>query len=240
MSKNNIKKFVKRHIIFIIAAFMFANSSIIYLLFSKAQNANCMYQSQIDSDSRCLYIYHNEVYEKGTKGRPHQGVDCGINVDSIIPSLHFSGSIAGRFSDAKIGTYCAGLPPTQTPTAAPTEVPQQPTEAPAVTQVPTATATPKKTSTPVTAPTTQSTSVATPAPSITNVLQTSEPISGNSFGEILGKPKNDDVTATLAPINTKASQVVKVENFNLTKISKPLTYVSFVSFIGSLILIFLF
>lgn len=256
MSRSNLKKFIKRHIIIIIVVFMFANSSVLYLLFSKAQNANCLYQSQIDTDSRCLYIYHNEVYEKGTKNSPHQGVDCGINVDSSIPSLHFSGGILSRFNDAKIGTYCAGSPPTQAPTEAPTqqptEVPQQPTEAPAATQAPsatnppvvqkTATAAPKKTqaaATPTVAASVQITPE--PTPVITNAPSVSEAITGNTFGEILGKPKNENVDlGTTAPIATKISQTTKEEKFNLTKISKPITYASVISFIGSIILIFLF
>lgn len=234
--RSKLLKAVRQYIIQIIVFVLVANSGIAFLIFSKAQNSNCMYQDQISSDSRCLYIYNNEVYLKGTKSNPHQGVDCGINVDSIIPDLHFSGNIAGDFNGAKIGSYCGATAPTQAPTEAPTAVPtQQPTDAP--TQEPTVAPTQKPaTQKPATAQPQTNKPVEplkTPEPTQTPaVVVTSQPVSGNTFGELLGKPeKNEAVIVTPTPQSAK---------FKLTTITKPITYASVVGFIGSILLLFIF
>ncbi len=125
-----MKKFIKRHILIIIAVFVVANSSILYLYFSNA--ASCMDQAMINADSRCLYVYNGNVYQKGTKSRPHEGIACGRTVDSIIPNLHFSGGTFTKFNTAKIATFCANgetpMPsaspsPAPTPTASPSPRP---------------------------------------------------------------------------------------------------------------------
>lgn len=119
-----MKKFIKKHIILIIAIFVVANSSALYLYFSNA--APCMDQAMINADSRCLYVYNNNVYQKGSKSSPHQGVGCGKNVDSSIPSLHFSGGTLTKFNSAKIATFCANgqtPAPTTSPTPRPTASP---------------------------------------------------------------------------------------------------------------------
>ncbi len=142
-----MKKFIKRHILIIIAVFVVANSSILYLYFSNA--ASCMDQAMINADTRCLYVYNNNVYQKGSKSSPHQGVGCGRNVDSIIPSLHFSGSTFTKFNSAKIATFCANGE-TPIPSTSPTTRPTA-----------TATATTRPTATATTRPTATATSVGT-------------------------------------------------------------------------------
>lgn len=112
-----MKKFLKRHLLIIIAVFIVANSTILYLYFSNA--ASCMDQAQIDADARCLYVYNGNVYQKGSRSSPHKGVKCGRNVDSIIPSLHFSGNTFNKFNAAKITTFCANGQ-TPIPSASPT------------------------------------------------------------------------------------------------------------------------
>lgn len=266
MSKK-LKKLVEKYLFHLVIIFILANSTIALLIFSKAQSDPCMTQSEIDSDARCLYVYHNEVYEKGTRSRPHQRVDCGQNVDSTIPNLHFSGGTFNRFKETKVASFCTGNQPTQTPTQAPTALPtatatanptQTPTQPPVnnPTVTPTATAT-NNTSQPTNPPTTNSgvpTSTAGPVKTATptskpaengNVVSTSSTpnptqlaegstvsYSGNSFGEILGKPSGGKATKT--PIaDTK-------KDFDLTSITKPAAYISILSVIGSFLLILIF
>ena len=267
------KKFIKKYVIHLIVIFVLANSSIVLIFLSKAQNASCMTQSEIDSDSRCLYIYHNEVYEKGTRSRPHQRVPCGENVDTNIPNLHFSGGTFNRFKDAKVSAFCTGNNSTPAPTQAPTQQPTatatatstpQATKTATPTQQPTATAT--ATSTATQSPTNASQSItAKPSPtnkatqtstaqsnqptSTPNQLPTESPTalatiqSGNTFGELLGRleKNNEEFKNTQKP---SLSEEIKLEDknkeFNLTSISKPITYASIISVIGSLLLIIIF
>lgn len=246
--KNSFLKVARQYIIQIIIFVLVANSGIAFLIFSKAQNANCIYQDQINADQRCLYVYHNEVYEKGTKRIPHKGIECGTNVDDIIPILHFSGNIVSNFNAAKIGAYCGATAPTVAPTQAPTVAPtQQPTDAPTVaptqqaaTEVPTLTSTQKPTQKPTQQPATQQPATQQPTNTASPTEQ-STTYSGNTFGEILGKPKAESIQ-TIIPTIQSSSKTSTAENkkFKLTVISKPLTYASVVSFVGSILLLFIF
>ena len=83
MSNKKIKSLLKKYLLHLIILFVLANASTALYFFSKAQNNSCMTQEQIDSDSRCLYVYHDKVYEMGSRSRPHKGHQCGMNVDSI-------------------------------------------------------------------------------------------------------------------------------------------------------------
>lgn len=224
-----LKKLVKKYLIQLIIIFLLANSTIALLIFTKAQSSSCMTQAQIDSDSRCLYVYQSWVYEKGTRDKPHKGHQCGMNVDSIIPNLHLVGSVLTKFNNDKVAPFCTTVDPTQTPTTAPTEQSATQTLTVAPTQQPGATE-PSKTNTPT--PTSQSVSPASvPTIATTGTASpTYESYTGNSFGEILGKPR--------LPRIEKA--VKKEKEFSLTTITKPVSYVSIATIIGSIILILLF
>lgn len=262
----HIKKLIKKYLIHLIIIFFIANTSIALLIFSKAASEPCMNQAQIDADNRCLYVYQNYVYEKGSRNNPHKNHKCGMNVDSIMPNLHFVGSVLTKFNNDKVAPFCTAVDPTSTPTQAPTQQPTQaPTQAP--TQTPTRQPTQQATQQPTSQPTSQSTSKstqtptqsATQKPSITQPPKTNTPVpaqskqtdtptsqettavtpiyesySGNTFGEILGKPavKRSDIS-TQGP-------TLQDQKFDLTKISKPVSYASFISLIGSIILILLF
>lgn len=248
-----LKKLIEKYLFHLVIIFILANSTIALLIFSKAQSDPCMTQSEIDSDARCLYIYHNEVYEKGTRSRPHQGASCGQNVDSTIPNLHFSGGTFNRFKEAKVSSFCTGNSPTQTPTQAPTALPTatataiaNPTQTPTQPSVnnptatnntsqPTNTTEPVKTATPTPKPTENGNIVsATSTPNPTQLAEDNTvSYSGNSFGEILGKPRGQKATKPPTPNTTK-----KV--FELTSLTKPAAYISILSVVGSVILILLF
>jgi hypothetical protein len=234
--KKIYKKLLKKYLVHLIILFFIANTSIALLIFTKAANEPCMNQSQIDADPRCLYVYQNDVYEMGTRSRPHKGHDCGINVDSIMPNLHFMGSVLSKFNNTKRTSFCSqAVTPTENPTQQPT---QQPTVEPTAnnTSNPTSQATQQPTTNPVSNPTAKSTAKATTE---ATTQPTSEPTvqstatassisySGNSFGEILGKP--DNVRSDLS--------VVTSDKPDLTKISKPITYISLLGLIASILLI---
>ncbi len=209
--KKTFKKLLKKYLIHLIILFFIANTSIALLIFTKAADEPCMNQSQIDADPRCLYVYQNDVYEMGTRNRPHRGHDCGMNVDSIIPNLHFVGSVLSKFNNTKVAPFCTSVAPTQTPTATPTESGQA-----------TATAKPTATALGTLVPTAEPTSTAT-----TTQNPTSQSFSGNTFGEILGKP-----TKTSLPL-------VNEQKFDLTKISKPFVYVTLLFLIASVVILFI-
>ena len=252
-----IKKLVKKYTVHLIIIFFLANTSIALLIFSMAQSGPCMNQTQIDADPRCLYIYQNEVYEMGTRSKPHRGHQCGMNVDSIMPNLHFVGNILSKFNNAKVAPFCNIQNPTSTPTQVPTATPTStPVPTKTATSIPTATATattiattsatttPTTVATTKTIPTSTPTSTPTQAAQATNTqtqlptltpTQTSITYSGNTFGEILGKPavKRSD------PVK-QGQTLTESKNFDLTKITKPVTYVSLLGFIGSIILILIF
>lgn len=221
-----IKKLIKKYLVPLIILFFIANTSIALLIFSKASSNDCMTQAEIDADNRCLYVYQNNVYEKGSRNHPHKGHDCGINVDEIMPNLHFVGNVLTKFDNSKVAPFCTSVAPTQTPTQAPTSTPTvtptaNPTATPTASGQATATAKPTATALGTLVPTAEPTSTATATQN-----PTSQSFSGNDFGEILGKP-----TKTSLPVVTE-------QKFDLTKISKPITYISLLGLIGSIVLLF--
>ncbi len=136
----------------------------------------CYTVEQVQQDNRCLYIYQNMVFEKGTKSAPHQGNPCGSDVTSIIPNSHLLDKV-GHLDPNYQGQICANNPaPTATPTpttpaptatTAPTNTPVPPTATPTMggTNVPTNSPTP----TPVSSgngATTAPTATRTPTPTV--------------------------------------------------------------------------
>lgn len=123
-----------------------------YLLYVQATHLiygqTCFTPQTVSSDTRCLYILSGNVYQKGTKSKPHQGNSCGTDVTNIIPSFH--GGDAARYLDPNfVGKICTSTP-SPTPTRTPT-----PTIRPTNTTAPTPTNTPAviPTNTPVVQPT---------------------------------------------------------------------------------------
>lgn len=158
---------------------------------------SCLTMSQVSADPRCLYIYGANVYEKGTRNKPHQGQPCGTDVTRIIPSFHYQNMV--RYMDPNlVGAVCSDQPvPTATPTSSPKPTATiQPTNSPIPVQ-PTATNKPQPTSTTVPgqpsstpAPTARPTATkkptapsATPTPSPVAVAPTR---SGTGFGGLIG------------------------------------------------------
>lgn len=117
----------------------------------------CYTVAQVQSSSKCLYIYNNQVYEKGTRAAPHHDNPCGSDVTAIIPNNHLIDKV-GRLDPNYQGNICANQPAaTNTPAPQPTNTPQpQATNTP----VPQATATtaPQATNQPTATPTTPASS----------------------------------------------------------------------------------
>lgn len=136
---------------------------------------SCLTASQVSADPRCLYIYGANVYEKGTKKRPHQGQPCGSDITRIMPAFHIQSM--SRYMDPNlVGGVCSDQPiPTVTPTATPRPTATiQPTAS-----MPTNTTAPGQPS-PTKRPTAQP---ATPTPSPISIATTR---SGSGFGGLIG------------------------------------------------------
>ena len=116
------------------------------------KSQNCMTTTQVSSDARCLYIYNNKVFEKGTRNNPHHGNPCGMDVTSIIPAFHLA-NVAFYLDPNYTADICTAPPLTATPT---------PTAVPTLTRAPTATLTPMPTLVPTATPTSQLGASATP------------------------------------------------------------------------------
>ncbi|HSW98077.1 MAG TPA: hypothetical protein VLF89_09700, partial [Candidatus Saccharimonadales bacterium] len=61
-----------------------------YVMHFYVLGSSCMTKAQVASDSRCLYIVSDQVYEKGSRSSPHHGHPCGTDVTSILPSSHIN------------------------------------------------------------------------------------------------------------------------------------------------------
>lgn len=151
------KTFLKTYWVHLLFLFFLVNYIITRSLQLYFYAQSCLTKTQISSDSRCLYIYGNNVYEMGTRDRPHKGHTCGIDVTSFIPGFHIQ-SMATYMDPSLIGAVCSDAPPTPTPippTATPSPIPtsvQQPTHTPYPTAVSQATSTPipnQQTNTPI-------------------------------------------------------------------------------------------
>ncbi len=70
---------------------------------------SCLTKSQIQTDSRCLYIYGTDVYEIGSKTNPHRSHPCGMDVTSIMPNTHFT-KVSKYLTPQLAGSLCPDSP----------------------------------------------------------------------------------------------------------------------------------
>ena len=128
ITKPSIKKILFGYGFHIWFLLFIVNVVIFYAAEYRARGQTCFTTAQVSSDSRCLYILNNKVYEKGTRSAPHQGHPCGTNVTSVIPSFH-TDSPATYLDPTYVGDICVApsvapsTPPIQTPTNDPTTQP---------------------------------------------------------------------------------------------------------------------
>lgn len=207
--------------------FFISNFALVYYIVKfKILAQSCLTVSQVSSDSRCLYIYANKVYEKGSRSSPHHDNPCGTDVTSIIPSFHFENM--AKYLDPNFrADICTSTPspsptpvptatatatpspsPTPIKTASPTPVPTAtPTSSPALggaSSTPTASPTATKTATPTASPV--ATRTPTPTPQIVG-SQTATPIptnndTVNSTGVVESTPLENQVTTSPSETST--------------------------------------
>lgn len=149
------------HIFFL---FLLVNLITSYVIHFYILATGCMTRAQVASDSRCLYIVANGVFQKGDRSAPHQGHPCGTDVTSIIPPSHL-GNPGFYLLPNNIANLCPPVTPTFTPTPQPTN---PPTPTPTSTPVPQPTATPKPQATNTPTPIPQHTSTPGPTAAYTN------------------------------------------------------------------------
>jgi len=74
-----------------------------------AQTA-CLSIKEVALDSRCLYIYKNNIYEMGSRNSPHKGHPCGQDVTNVMPEGHIINAISYLLPN-RVGTLCAASTP---------------------------------------------------------------------------------------------------------------------------------
>src|SRR3989338_7831493 len=132
---------VKRYILLVILMMVIANAGVAITVRLLTFSQTCFTKAQVAADSRCLYIWDNKVFEKGTRSSPHKGHPCGMDVSSLIPSFHTADM--ARYLDPNYkGTICPAAP---TATVTP-----RPTLPPSLTPLPPASPTPTATMVPAT------------------------------------------------------------------------------------------
>lgn len=124
-----MKQLLRHYGLIIVLTLITANLGVAMVTNLRSKAQTCFTTAQVTADARCLYIYSNKVYTKGSKASPHKNHPCGMDVTSILPSFHFT--FAG-FTNAYIGNICAAavptpsLPPIATATGGPTPNPSCP------------------------------------------------------------------------------------------------------------------
>lgn len=162
---------------------LFVSGGVYYTIRIFTRAETCFSVAQVQSDSRCLYIYNNQVFEKGTRAEPHRGNPCGSDVTAIIPNSHLIDKV-GRLDPNYQGNICANqpAPTTAQPTAQPTSPP--PTNAPQPTAVP---------------PTQASQTGSTTAPTATRTPTPINPASQSNSSTTITSTPVQQVTGALSP-----------------------------------------
>jgi hypothetical protein len=191
----------------VLTAVILGASGYVYLMSTRAQS--CYTVDQVKTETtKCLYIYKNGVYEKGTPSAPHHGIPCGTDVSSIIPDSHILDKI-GHLDPNYKGDICSATPVnTATPVPSNTPVPSA-TSAPTSAPLPTATSAPAPTSI---LPTSASLPTATTAP-LSVVTPTATQIT-----------QNTQLGATATPALTSAvptSTLTPTPTVNLAAVTSP-------------------
>lgn len=118
------RRFISKHSLFLLTLSFTVTMSIFYVMHFRIIAATCMTKAQVQSDSRCLYIYSGKIYQKDSRSSPHHGHACGTDVTSVLPSSH-SNSAASFLTPNYVADICPAT--TNTPTPTPTTPPSQST-----------------------------------------------------------------------------------------------------------------
>jgi hypothetical protein len=177
---------------------------------------SCMTTNQVSADSRCLYIYGTNIYQKGSRSNTHYGHPCGSDVTSVMPGGH-SSRAAQYLDPTLVGAVCSSTP-TPTQMQSPTATPR-----PSATNTPrpTATATPRPTATNTPRPTATATPrpTATPGPTATNTPHPTATVTQSPNNT--ATPTHPAATATLHPTATNTQQPTSTIRPTATNTQKP-------------------
>lgn len=100
----------------LVGFFFLINFIVTYFLHFTIIASTCMTVQQVQTDSRCLYIANNQVYQKDSRSNPHHGHPCGTDVTSILPSSHHQ-TPASYLLPNLIANICPATTLTPTPTS---------------------------------------------------------------------------------------------------------------------------
>jgi hypothetical protein len=173
--KKSLKQFIFAYGLHMLVLIFLLNVAIYYVVHFYSIGKTCFTPAQVQADNRCLYILSQKVYQKGTRGAPHQGNACGTDVTSIIPSFHTS-SPATYLDPNYVGDICTAAAPTPTPQPTSTPMPT-PTAIPLPTTTPVPTNTPVPQARPTATPTLAPTNTPIPTPTKAVIVPTIAPIS---------------------------------------------------------------
>lgn len=164
-AKSSLFRFLGKYGLIVAFTLVMANIGIFYSIGLMTKAQTCFTPAQVLSDSRCLYILNNKVYEKGTRSSPHHGHNCGMDVTTILPSFHNTSPYISLVDQAYRGDICAlTLPtPTQLPLPTSTVIPTRtPTSTPIPINISTPTSNPSRVLTPTLPPNSPPTITQTP------------------------------------------------------------------------------
>lgn len=130
MQSNNSGKMIRVRyktvyiFVFVLVIAIVVSVTFIRSLTKPIYSAGCMTMQQVVSDSRCLRVVNNKVYQKGSRTSLHHGHPCGIDVTSILPSFH-TDSMSKYMTPNYIADLCSQPTPTTvpSPTSIPTVIP---------------------------------------------------------------------------------------------------------------------
>lgn len=120
-NKPSVKKVLLGYGLHIWFLLFLVNVVVIYVTQYHARGQTCFTKAQVATDSRCLYILSNKVYDKGSRKSPHHGHPCGTDVTSVVPSSHRN-SAASYLNPNYVGDICVAPPVVPTATPTPTAV----------------------------------------------------------------------------------------------------------------------
>jgi hypothetical protein len=112
-NKLTYKRFLLKYAVPLLALVFLVNIAIFYSAHFFLLAQTCMTPQQVAADNRCLYIWGQQVFNKGSRSSPHHGHPCGTDVTSIIPSNHVNNQSSFLLPNF-VANLCSATTPTPT------------------------------------------------------------------------------------------------------------------------------
>jgi hypothetical protein len=215
--KKNRKKLLKVFVeygIHLWVILITVNLAVLYAVHFFIMGATCMTAQQVSSDSRCLYIWGQQIYQIGSRPSGHHGHPCGTDVTTVMPSSHTSNQ-ASYLLPNYVANVCTAVAPTPTATPKPASPTAKPTNTPIPNKAPTATPKQQPTSTPKPTPT---------SPPNATQLGFTLLIHGIGNGGDGANPKGIGNMTPLHPQKTITIEVFNSNNLNVATVQGLVTY----------------